>query len=443
MVKERSQRRIENPPEIKPGSWEDRVLQEGIQLGLNSLSSVEGSRLPVINLRPGEGKEYQVLQNFYRINRGLDSFPDYEQAERWAREKGDYLLGLAREIKNRKQFYILDKLWKALETIKIPDISRQLLTLDSVALYLIVGGPNRLLVGTKDGIYWKHIQWPKGGGSELDAMLMPIASRYFAEMGYVGQKELATVPERVIRLSELPVIRLPKPARSIEELLEDAYYQQRYIVPVDGAEVRFNKAGDLQKMIIVQSGKVVFAKGVVSQGEVFLWLNLDHASWYSTTEGLYDPSRVEQKESIWVNILAEVYHDLVTAIELPVKKFRTFGGGETRKTVLEEGQPQIIYIPRVARVGKIERSLYQGPPRPVTPYKVGCHRRKANMTEEHRLRLMEFEKEYGIPVLAGLPGGYTVVRPYVVPAGSSEALRNSPTFIKRRIETQLRQELQR
>lgn len=262
-------------------------------------------------------------------------------------------------------------------------------------------------------------------------------------MKYIGRRELAVVPENPAHPHNLENIKIPKPARSLESLLENTYYHQRYIVPPEGAEVRFKKAGDLEKMFVIQTGHDVFAKAITTKGEALVWIDVDNASWFS-------PDTVTQsvqssQESPWANILGEVYHDLVTAVELPHTRYKTLGRKRSREGGEDLGlkRPQIIYIPRVIRVGEKPkvRLPYEGPLRPITPHKVQGHRRRANLSERHRLTLMKFEAEYGISILKNLPAGFTFVRPYVVPQEAD--IQELPTFIKRRIETRLAQELQK
>lgn len=197
-------------------------------------------------------------------------------------------------------------------------------------------------------------------------------------------------------------------------------------------------------MVVVQTDRVLFAKAVTAYGEAFLQLNLDDATWFSPDTNIRKHEETP-KESHWINILALVYHDMVTAIELPQNRFKTLkkSGNKSGGVVEFRENLQVIYIPRVIRVGDSpeSRPKYDGPPIPATPHHVSGHRRKGNLTEKHRQELMDFERSHGVSILKFLPGGFTFVRPHFVPSDAN--LEKLPIFIKKRIQTKLQEELQR
>jgi hypothetical protein len=63
------------------------------------------------------------------------------------------------------------------------------------------------------------------------------------------------------------------------------------------------------------------------------------------------------------------------------------------------------------------------------------------MTEEQRLRILEFEAETGFIVLDNLPEGKTWVRPHVSPKADSEVVMNLPRFIRAKMQRELTRRL--
>ena len=446
----------DDPEKRRRMPWEERVLSESVSYSFARWEEF-GKPLPSINLRNESGREWKILQDLYELqrrcwNRDWDKIDEKDPAVRlqiathiqeYYSAKSSYLKGLAQEIKKEKRFHLFHQLLSASFKIgsmqEVPEIVPPLLALDVDSLYLLICQKNRFLVGTRDGIFWKNVEWSEE--KLKDNSVIRIALPYIFSLDFIGEKELVTVPEKIIHTKDAEKIQLPKPARSTEDLLEEAYYHQRFIVPLDGAEVRFQKAGDLEKMIIIQSGDDLLARVITRFGEGFLVLNIDTLQQLSGPELIRGIELTPGKESAWINILAEVYHDLVTAMELPWRHYRVLGGSKERSGVDKPERPQVIYIPRTIRTKEVVRLPYKGLPRPLTPHRVIGHRRRGNMTEQHREVLMGFEKEYGLSIIANLPAGYTFVRPYVVPAGTSEEFKNLPTFIKRRIQKKLNQEL--
>lgn len=428
-------------------SWEEGVLYESCLYACEVLESkLREFSFPPLDFEEKRSRERKILSDFYNLERRLEEHRGQliPPPGDYVAQKTPYLKELAKEIREKRRFYLVNNVCNLSRSITdIPELSKTLLNLDALALYLLICQPNRFLVGLKGSVFWKNIQWPPPVNGE-GMLLFDGAISYINNLMNIGGRELITVPERIIHPDLLKSIRVPRPARTIDELLEDAYYRQRYIVPLEGAEVRFRRAGDLQKMIIVQTGKMVFAKAVVHQGEAFVWINIDTAEGGGIDD--YFPESFDRKtdESLWATILSEVYHDLVTAIEKPRKKGRGKGGlGGLDDGIEIGGRFGIIYIPRVVRVGEKPLPPYEGPPRPVTPHRVIGYRKRGNLSENHRRELLKFEGKYGISILNNLPGGYTFIRPHISPKDSEINLEDLPTFIKRRIETRLAQQLQR
>lgn len=431
--------------ELNREAWERAVLFEACITPIQILSSEPDFSFPQITLNGLPGKAMDTLHELYEIERMLvDQQLDPSQPPQdYIDVKHSFFQNLSREIKKGGIQYLLGNLVDALEQNweYLPDTARKILNVDVTCLYLFVGSYDRFLVGIKDGVHWKKVRWPSANDGQ-GTIILESAYPFIGNLRLIGRRELIVVPENFIHPERLHTLNIPKPARATAELMESAYYNQRYTFPLEGAEVRLRKCGDIDSMVVIQSKRNIFAKARTPYGEAIIRLNLDTLGWFGPDSYQYRPDGMEvEGDPLWVNVLAEVYHDLVIAVEKPK-------GRESKKKASAEegvelkGRLGAVYIPRILRVGeRRDRSPYDGPPRPVSPHKVGGHKRRGNMTEKQRLAVMEFEKKYDIEILKNLPGGHTYVKPFVVPTGVN--LDGLPVFIKKKIQTELVESLQR
>lgn len=396
-----------------------------------------------------QGREYEIMRDFFKIEQKL-IVPSGTNIFGYEEQKTRYLKVIAGDIKRKNQYYVLTKVFDTVGDPAEPDFSgevqfmRYVLKMDALALYLLVCEPKRFLVGVKNGVHWKRTFWPSMEWNRF----LSIATTFLANLKHVGKKEADIYPERFVSPNDLQKVNIPKPARSKEDLIEEAFYNQRYILPPEGAEVRLRRGGDIQKVLVVQSGNYLIAKPVLPYGESLLFLDVANAAGFSLpTIMTSNIEEIESRNSPWLDILAEIYHDLLIAVEKKRQRRKTSVSKEKEDEELEielGGRLGIVYIPRVVHIGQPlikERPPYEGPPRPTTPHRVVGHKRKANMTEKHRQELIRFEQRHGIKILENLPVGYTFVRPFIVPVNAN--LAGLPVFIKRRIETRLAEELQK
>ena len=292
--------------------------------------------------------------------------------------------------------------------------------------------PNRFLVGLRQRPQWQNVILP-AINIILPMPIREIAIPYLQEIDQIGERELVAIPQRIVHPYAMSNLHVPRSAQAAEDHLSDAFFRQRYLIPTEGGEVRFRNALDVERMILIQNRNLILAKTVTEGGDLFTSIHLDTGRVFNSDLGLIDNFPLG-------DLVAEVYHDLVTAVEIPTTRFRNLGARGTANG-LDVETPQIIYIPRIARTGQIiDRPPYNGPDRPNRPHRVSGHRRRANMTEAQRQRILDFQEVNDINILNHLPAGFTFVRPFTVPAGAN--IRNLPQFIKRRIETQLAQRLQ-
>lgn len=415
-------------------SWEQKVALESTSAATIVFGRMGNRTMPPFPDAPSDPVS-RILLSMYELDR--------KEFQQWKTtgETPQVVLGfiaernllyqqIAREIKKNQKYYFFEEMINRVVGNSPSDV-RDLLTFDIATAHLLVGKEDRLLVGLKGGVFWKKIEWPSQPNDFTPHIRT--SSFYLAMAPQIGRREMEIVPEKPLIPEDLEQMRIPKPSQSVEDALEQAYYGQRYIVPYEGAEVRFRKAGDLDKVVLLQTRNMLFGKIVTEKGEALTAIDLENAGVLS-----------DLKEKPFGGILAEVYRDMVTAVELHANRSRRL---KNLDPVLIEGDdvvepPQVIYIPRTVRIGDKEefRPAYTGPARPTTPHRVTGHRRHVNMSEQHRQELLRFEEETGISILENLPAGYTFVRPHVVPSDAN--LVGLPVFIKKRIETKLREDLQ-
>lgn len=448
-----AERNIPLPPNVKTfdtASMNQRQWEYLVQTqmtGVNKISSdgrqESNAPLPPLNLPYKRGgEEYEILSSFYKLDDEITA-PDTIPGDLFMKKLNHYHT-LAERIKKGGRFRILDRLYNIVSGEQLDShdqITKNTLLNDVSTLYLTVCEPNRFLVGLKDGVYWKRINLTMGEEEALNPNLPTVGALYLMLLGRIGRHELPAVPEAMIHPTLIGRVKIPAPAEAITDLLEDAYFNQRYVVPPEGAEVRFRRAGDLERMVVVQSGGVILSRVITSYGDAWIGVNLDDGFYISHPDG---PS-IQPK---WATIVAETYRDLVTAKEVHItRRYRPLRNKEdyqgSNQMPIFQDDPQVIYIPRKVRIKDYEepRDPYQGPPRPVKPHPVTGHSRKGDMTEKHRQELLKLEKEWGIEFVKNIPVGRTYVRPHFSPKGSEEFIRYLPIFIKRRIETQLTQSL--
>ncbi len=435
-------------------AWEDFVLEKFTGRNLTNLElnypDLRRTALPSFEFTSRKTAVTGILDNFYSLERNVlatydEEFPPTYKS--YLSQKVYFYKELADNMRKRKNFHLIPQLIEGLQQgdNEIHDFIGNIMYNGIITLYLLAGDSDRFLVGLKDGTYWKrnpnlNVMNEENAGQTLEN----IASTYMFTLRTIGRTELPAVPEKIVPLGSLERVRIPQPARSIEDLLEDAYYRLRYIVPHEGADVRFRRAGDLERITLVQSGNVILARVETSYGDEFVMLGLEDATFFSPDNKLASkPGENVVLKPVWATIVAETYHDLVTADEVPTKGYRSLRRKSTKivqdREIEPEDAPQVIYIPRKVRVGqKLEpRSPYEGPPRPMKIHFVTNYKRSGNMTEKHRKELLQLEREWGIKFVDKIPAGYTWVRPHFSPQGSEVNLINLPIFIKRKIETQI------
>ncbi|HUV43088.1 MAG TPA: hypothetical protein VMY36_04290 [Patescibacteria group bacterium] len=386
-----------------------------------------------------KGEVYEYLQDFCDVM-NLASESDLGAFPRFHQERVQFLNKLADHIKRRRRYRLLNDFTERVSVLSdlYPEIA-SIVTMGNFDLYLLLCDEDQILAGSKNGLWYKEINLENHSPEEKESTWESIVLQMSAFFRGLGRSAIELVPDHFITREDLKELNLPQPAKSIEELLEEAYYRQRYTVSPEGAEVRLQNAGDLKTIVVKQIGNMIMAKAVTTLGEALVIVDLDRATAIS-------PEIIVKKEPVLANILAEVYRDLVVAVEIPSsgkKRKRASVGIPTEERTPRE--PTYIYIPRKRWVRGEEtempiRTPYEGPRRPRQFHEVTGHKRHVNMTEAHRLALIEYEEETGLRILDFLPEGCTFVRRHF--RGGTEAdIKNLPTFIKIKIQTKLEESL--
>lgn len=312
------------------------------------------------------------LQEFFDVLAlAADDSPRSFERFQDAREK--FWERFVSEIKRRRRHKLLNDfsgmlfhLQESYFEERHPEIA-EVLGLEREVLYYLLCEEDKIMAGSRGGLYWKKVFFDNHPEEDKSTVWSSIISQMKGFYNYIGRAEVELVPERFLLMEDFEKLNLPVPARSIEELLEDAYYNQRYAISSEGAEVHIQRAGDLEIMIVKIRGDELTAKAITTLGEVLIALNIDRAEPIT-------PEIVAKQEPRLVHILAEVYHDLVVAVEVPSLPRRKRKTPQLRP-IEERGLTErtFIYIPRKIRVGGEEKEFparipYQGERRPPRPH---------------------------------------------------------------------------
>lgn len=386
--------------------------------------------------RGAKGKVHEYLQDFCHVM-NLASQSDPVAFARFHDKRKQFLTSFTDHIKRKRRYRFLNDFIGRVSVLSdiYPEIAG-ILTIESLDLYLLLCSENQILAGSKNGLWYKEINFENYSPEEREAVWEAIILQMSIIFPSLDKSAIELVPDDFITREEIKKLNLPQPAKSIEELLEEAYYQQRYTVSPEGAEVHFQNAGDLKTIVLKQRSGVIMAKAVTSMGEALVKIDLDEAVGLS-------PEIIVSQKPVLANILAEVYRDLVVAVEIP-------SSGRKRRRVLATAErapmePTCIYIPRIKWIRGEQKEMsiripYEGPQRPRRTHPVVGHTRHVKMTKEHRLAIEEYEEETGLRILDFLPEGSTYVRSHIR-GGTELGIKKLPSFIIRRIQTQLEESL--
>lgn len=428
----------------------ETVLKEGI-----AAKRINLLRLPVsypwpkpLKVKTGNPAEIveEVLSLLGRLHQGRIAPDTYKK------RLGSLLRRRAGTIKKKSLYPFFVQAVTALEMRlqEMPEPIRHCLVDDFALLYLLLMRKNQILAGVREGIGWKEIQPPEVTSS---IFWMSVAYQMLPFLGIIGRADLDLVPERFVFVTDYPQIAVPEPARSVGDLLEEAYHRQHFTLPPVGVAVKFENAGDVAGTLIKQIRDYLVARVDTPYGQLLTYLSLDLADGFSF--------EVVLDEETWLlNLLAEVYRDLVvTTEEGKIRRRREVSAPRELPAVSEErAKPTLSFrlLPRRIRGQEAPlRVIYSGPRRPPKLHTVSGHPRNVTMTEEHYRELLRWQDETGLrvpwhvvlkeatwddrvtpPFKLLEKCGRTYVRPHFSPV-SDEVIASLPTFIKRRLQKEI------
>ncbi|OIO47190.1 MAG: hypothetical protein AUJ31_00165 [Parcubacteria group bacterium CG1_02_39_15] len=330
-----------------------------------------------------------------------------------------------------------------------PNVASFLLT-ELLLIWALLEKEGRFLVCVKDGYQRKHFPLPENP-EERKAFILQVGQQILAFLPFITPQHLDLIPDRFgpIHNVDKEAIRVPIIVnQSIAEILEDAYFHQRYVIHPVGAAVQLKNAYDIQAMLVkVIDGKII-AKISTSKGETIALVDLETAQGVDFL--LKHGGPLIQVRDALALLVASVYHDLVVRIETPTKRKRkyAFRAVEGERVILPEEEPIFIYIPQKIRVGGEIKEVSPCQPAPFRrsprPHQVREHPMRlwrGEMSEYQRRRVEEFERETGFKILEKLPPDHTFVLPFSSPKGA-EVIAHYPLFIKRKVEAEMLSKLQ-
>lgn len=397
------------------------------------------------------------------IKGAYDSVPHTEEMpEKFRRQFSSILINFVLMMEEVQDYWFIPRLEEIEVTMQGIDkeYSSEATFLHSI-IQALAGDEKRVLisVGARDG----KPAWKVFKRSLVESGLVRQALYY--NLGsltyYLDQSDADLIPEPDEWLSSLgtnykwPAVDLSK----VRDLLEDAYYNQRYIVNPAGSYVRLKHFGPLKALTLKIKSPGFLDPNYV---DFFCVAEFDVSKVaperYGSTvqikkrafvvdgkfaQGMVD-IRTPQSSTIlpyltWV--IALIYHDLVTAKEVKIAGSDPLE--EADKSIfidLPYEKPSWIYIPRLIKKRSIPTRI-ASTPRSMKPHHVRGHLRKRSLTEQHRKELEKFEYQTGLKVLNLLDRnpGYTFVRPYIVP--SIGEVSSLPNFIHARLQSEIDQML--
>lgn len=320
------------------------------------------------------------------------------------------------------------------------------------AIRILIGSETKYLIGIRNNQpAWKHFSRPVGRSTTDLLELLRYGENRRIEV--VDQSDASIYPkfgEAMMNVAEY----LWPTTDSIRtrKLMEDAYYNQRYIVHPQGAYVKLRHFGALRGITI----KV--KRGLSDPGFVDIIAiaeigarELDPDNYKTDPDGFIRKAVIivdgayltgqwsfpnqEPGYDYLCSVIALIYHDLVTAETIHVTVHEKEAGASVWPSDAELPEPSWVYIPRKVKEGYIEPRLKLPSPRILMPHHVSGHKRRGNMTESHREEIKRFEQQTGLRILERLEPGYTFVRPHISPL--VESLDELPRFIHARLQSDI------
>lgn len=376
----------------------------------------------------------------------------------------EYLLRLARAIERNGSYQVFNALNGAFDELRVDNENYAILpnTINST-LQTLVGNEGKLLFGTRGGKpAWKTLSTP------FTRTLPPLSSLYSypaQEMAYLDQSDEDLMPEPSEWTTALPIAYdWPKiDISQVRQLMEQAYYNQRYTVQPEGAHVKLRHFGPIKRVVLKVKSPSLHD---LNYFDLVVQFEVDNQSLHRIPRG-HPPGLVkrsllvfdgicmvgdglffhaDEREERGITYLAWVaaliYHDLVTADVITGE--RKVVSHDTQLVVAEdeEEKPSWVYIPRKVKKHRASPRIPSDNPQVITPHRVSGHLRRANPTESHLKTLAEFERKTGLRIIDLLSRNpnHTFVRPHISP--SEEGVKDLPKFIHSRLQSDMEKLMQ-
>lgn len=356
----------------------------------------------------------------------------------------EIVIGLAKEIEAGRYSFLTQMMWALPRLRQRTESNHAVTTILLLALqatYFLVGEERKYLVGTRGNQpVWRTSSGPLTPWLRSSELIGACA----AHLPYIGKDDLDLVPHFDERAPSPEPHDLPD--ISIDEtraVLEEAYYNQRYVVAQEGATVKITGHPK------VRSVELRVRPGINDPNYVdFLArFELDTGSHLVVLAGELGTGQIttlndDPTERYFYFLIAQIYHDLVTAREVKVMATDPSRGVPAYH---EDSQPSWIYIPR-------RRILTEAPdaprepmetPRLSEPHRVTIHPRRGIMSKAQRQKIQDWEIEHGLKVMHIANPDQTIVLPHVSPKESTVATARLPRFIKARLQREIDRVLER
>lgn len=365
------------------------------------------------------------------------------------------VITFVRQITTTNQYNLFHHLWNICGegAFEFPQPEAQIMRSILGAVYLLLGSERKVLLGVRHNQpAFMTLAEPLDPHDEgrFWSMLSKLLNQN--RWAYVGQEDIDIMPDPELWHNLLDVYESKEWPNiswdTVQDLLEDSYYRQRYTVNPAGAYVRLNYHGIKALTLKVKPGLRGFSDP--NFVDLLATIDLDDGQTFEILDGARGTGQKQRRHTLpgavffqW--LIAQVYHDLVTAEEIEVEgQLAAKAQSSSLKQQPSTNHPGWVYIPRVIKGRQQYPRRPLAEPRVSEPYHVRGFPRRGSMTERHRLELLEFQKLYGIDVFAvvrrreaeiGVPCTY--VRPHIVPAASPAEIQRLPRFIRARMQAAL------
>lgn len=397
---------------------------------------------------------YQKVAEAYNELVGLLSFAGSNERD-LEQLLSKRLLAVAEEIERHKDWEKVQGLFDV-PTLISPDPTTDnpanftFTTLYAFAVRWLVGTEERHLVGTRRGqALWIPYALSRDATMETVLNLFPVDSA----MRYLDRSDLNILPKPGKWIVPRPLgVSLPTDGdgatwAAINDLFEDAYYNQHYLMHPEGSLVRVTNIPGLDS-VVLKAKRGIYDRNYLDFLGIFLYEDGQRAVVAMNGELAVSPTDNGDKiirvgtsgtRLAHLLIIAQIYHDLVTKIELGSSPKVRSGEGVSTASDSPKAPLKLEWtlIPRISHRKTLEPRLPIPNSRSMQPHRVSGHRRKANMTDRQRDAIRDLEQETGIEILKWIPEGYTFVRPHISPVGDSQAIQSLPRFIRRRIQSDI------